>query len=115
MVMSKEKHLQLAELYERLSTIASGEARVEFARKAQFHRILAGMPLAATQSPQPENPSFAKNQAEALLFSPRRLSDNPFIPSDPLSRRESKGRAPDSSGGVLSTKRLARSYLMRTP
>lgn len=99
MVMSKEKHLQLAELYERLSTIASGETRVEFARKAQFHRILAGMPLAATQSPQPENPSFAKNQAEALLFSPRRLSDNPFIPSDPLPAGSPKGEPPTAREG----------------
>jgi hypothetical protein len=84
MVMSKEKRLQLADLYDRLSAIASGEARVEFARKAQFHRILAGTPLKATQSPQPEKPSFtcSNNQAEALLFSPRRLRDNPFVLQD---------------------------------
>jgi hypothetical protein len=81
MVMSKEKRLQLAELYERLSAIGSGETRVELARKAHFHRILAGTPLKAAQSPEPEKPSLAcsKNQAEALLFSPRRLRENPFV------------------------------------
>jgi hypothetical protein len=45
MVRKAEKHLQMATLYEKLSANerASPETRIEFVRKANWHRILARM------------------------------------------------------------------------
>jgi hypothetical protein len=77
MVLNAEKHLQVATLYDKLSAneIAAQETRIAFARKANWHRILARMSsetahLAETEKPLAE---CSQEQAEALLFSPRRL------------------------------------------
>ena len=78
MVLKAQKHGQLATLYEKLSANENPPVgmRIAFARKANWHRILARMSAEIEQPAEkaPEGPR-ADVQSEALLFSPRRLWD----------------------------------------
>jgi hypothetical protein len=78
MVPNAQKHLEVADLYEKLSADenASIEWRIAFARKANWHRILARM------SAEKEHPVLKKAsdgeqalRSETTLFSPTRLWD----------------------------------------
>jgi hypothetical protein len=80
MVPNAQKHLDIAELYEKLSANenASLHTRLAFARKANWHRILARM---SAEMQQPAEKAKAPDgqcadmQSDALLFSPSRLWD----------------------------------------
>jgi hypothetical protein len=73
--MAPEKHLHLARLYEKLGEQLdiAAQTRLEFNRKAKWHRILA---RSFSSLEQPAVPPQARTEVdrEALLFSPVRLS-----------------------------------------
>ena len=77
MVPKAQKHGQMATLYEKLSANenASVGMRIAFARKANWHRILARMSAKIEQPAEEEAPDGPRSdvQSEALLFSPSRL------------------------------------------
>jgi hypothetical protein len=80
MVLKAQKHGQMATLYEKLSANenASVGMRIAFARKANWHRILARMSAEIEQPAEEEKaPDGPRSdvQSEALLFSPSRLWD----------------------------------------
>ena len=74
MALTPEKHLHLARLYEKLGgqLDVTAQTRLEFARKAKWHRILA---RSSSSLEQPAGPPQARTKVdrEALLFSPVRL------------------------------------------
>jgi hypothetical protein len=79
MVQKAEKHLQLATLYETLSANESASlgTRIAFARKANWHRILARM---SAEMEQPVEKVVTDGRrpdlrSEPTLFSPSRLWD----------------------------------------
>jgi hypothetical protein len=75
MALTPEKHLHLARLYEKLGgqLDVTVQTRLEFDRKAEWHRILA---RSSSSLEQPAVRSQARTEIdrEALLFSPVRLS-----------------------------------------
>ena len=77
MVPNAQTHLEVADLYEKLSADenASLQTRLAFARKANWHRILARMSAEIEQPAEEEAPDGPRSdvQSEALLFSPSRL------------------------------------------
>jgi hypothetical protein len=73
MALTPEKHLHLARLYEKLGgqLDVTAQTRLEFDRKAKWHRILA---RSSSSSEQPAVLQARTNvDREALLFSPVRL------------------------------------------
>jgi hypothetical protein len=72
--MAPEKHLHLAQLYEKLGgqLYVTAVTKLEFDLKAKWHRILAR----GSSLEQPAGPSQARTEIdrEAFLFSPVRLS-----------------------------------------
>ena len=77
MVPNAQKHLEVADLYEKLSADenASIKWRIAFARKANWHRILARM-LAEREHPVIKEKASDGERAlrsETTLFSPTRL------------------------------------------
>ena len=79
MVSTAQKHLEVADLYEQLSADqnASIEWRIAFARKAKWHRILAGTSSEKDHPIAKENATDAEQvlRSETSLFSPTRLWD----------------------------------------
>jgi hypothetical protein len=79
MVPNAQKHLEIADLYEKLSANEDAplQTRLAFARKANWHRILARM---SAEKEHPVEKEKASNGEQALrsetnLFSPSRLWD----------------------------------------
>jgi hypothetical protein len=74
MALTPEKHLHLARLYEKLGGQLDVTAltKLEFDRKAKWHRILARSSSSLEQPAVPTQ-ARAKVDREALLFSPVRL------------------------------------------
>jgi hypothetical protein len=79
MVPTAQKHLEVAHLYEQLSADenASIETRIAFARKANWHRILARMSAEKEHSVAKEKTSDRERTSlsDTKLFSPTRLWD----------------------------------------
>jgi hypothetical protein len=85
MVPNAQKHLEVADLYEalsadrvhRLDENASIEWRIAFARKANWHRILARMSAEKEHPVVKEKASDGEQalRSETTLFSPTRLWD----------------------------------------
>ena len=73
MALKPEKHLHLAQLYEKLGGLAvTPETRLEFDCKAEWHRILARSSSGLEQSAVPPQARIEVD-GEDLLFSPVRL------------------------------------------
>ena len=74
MALTPEQHLHLAQLYEKLGGQLGvpAETKLEFDRKAKWHRILARSSSSLEQPAVPSQVS-AEIDREALLFSPTRL------------------------------------------
>jgi hypothetical protein len=72
--MAPEKHLHLAQLYEKLGEQLDSavQTRLEFNRKAKWHRILARN-SSSLEQPAVRPQSRTEVDREALLFSPVRL------------------------------------------
>jgi hypothetical protein len=74
MALTPEQHLHLAQLYEKLGVQLGvpAETKLEFDRKAKWHRILA---RSSSSLEQPAVPPRGRIEVdgEALLFSPVRL------------------------------------------
>ena len=79
MVPNAQKHLEVADLYEQLSADenASIQTRLAFARKANWHRILARMSAEKEHPVVKEKASDGEQalRSETTLFSPTRLWD----------------------------------------
>jgi hypothetical protein len=80
MVPNAQKHLEVADLYEKLSADenASLKTRLAFARKANWHRILARMSVEKEQPIAKEEKASDGDRtlrSETKLFSPTRLWD----------------------------------------
>jgi hypothetical protein len=79
MVPNAQKHLEIADLYEKLSANenASLQTRITFARKANWHRILARMSAEKEDPVTKEKDSDGQQmlRSETNLFSPSRLWD----------------------------------------
>jgi hypothetical protein len=73
--MAPEKHLHLAQLYEKLGEQldSAAQTRLEFNRKAKWHRILARN-SSSLEQPAVRPRARTEIDREALLFSPVRLS-----------------------------------------
>jgi hypothetical protein len=74
MVRWADEHSNIATVYAKLSANELQETRSAFARKANFHRILARLaaPLPA-QREKAAGGEHAESEPETLLFSPLRL------------------------------------------
>jgi hypothetical protein len=72
MALTPEQHLHLAQLYEKLGVQlgVTAETKLEFDRKAKWHRILA---RSSSSLEQPPPRARIEVDGEALLFSPVRL------------------------------------------
>jgi hypothetical protein len=72
MALTPEQHLHLAQLYEKLGVQLGvpAETKLEFDRKAKWHRILA---RSSSSLEQPPPRARIEVDGEALLFSPVRL------------------------------------------
>ena len=72
MALKPEQHLHLAQLYEKLGgqPDVTAETKLEFDRKAKWHRILA---RSSSSLEQPPPRARIEVDGEALLFSPVRL------------------------------------------
>jgi hypothetical protein len=72
MALNPEQHLHLAQLYEKLGgqPDVTAAAKLEFDRKAKWHRILA---RGSSRLEQPPPQERIEVDGEALLFSPVRL------------------------------------------
>jgi hypothetical protein len=72
--MAPEKHLHLARLYEKLGEQldVTAQTRLEFDRKAKWHRILARSSSSLERLTVPQ--ARTEVDREAFLFSPVRLS-----------------------------------------
>ena len=77
MVPNAQKHLEVADLYEKLSADenASLQTRLAFARKANWHRILARISAEKEQPVAKEKAADGEQtlRSETKLFSPIRL------------------------------------------
>jgi hypothetical protein len=75
MGLEPEKHLHLADLYEKLGRNATAQTRRELAQKADWHRILARTSSSFERPADVPPQVHTELDPEALLFSPRRLWD----------------------------------------
>jgi hypothetical protein len=98
-----QKHLEIADLYEKLSANenASLQTRITFARKANWHRILARMSADKEQQPVAKEKAADGEQtlrSETKLFSPTRLWDardrNELAKTEANSFGQTKQRGP---------------------
>jgi hypothetical protein len=103
MVPNAQKHLEVADLYEKLSADenASLQTRLAFARKANWHRILARMSAEKEQQPVAKEKAADGEQtlrSETKLFSPTRLWDardrNELAKTEANSFGQTKQRGP---------------------
>jgi hypothetical protein len=103
MVPNAQKHLEVADLYEKLSADenASLQTRLAFARKANWHRILARMSFEKERRPVAKEKAADGEgtlRSETKLFSPTRLWDardrNELAKAEANSFGQTKRRGP---------------------